>query len=309
MIHVIGNATIDTVIQVDHLPDPGETVVAKGADDGIGGKGLNQAIVIARTGLTVRLVAAIGNDSQGARIRDSLQAEGVGVDGLWTWPGPTDRCVISVDRQGENSIVSLIGAAQAFDPLGVTPVAEWIGSGDHVVFQGNLRPGVLRACLELAKRRAAITVLNPSPISAPADYDWARVDVAVMNRGEAQVLSGQTLPDDAARHLLQAGAAAVVISLGDRGAVLYAGDDRVAAAPPRVTAVDTTGAGDVLCGALVAARCLGLAWPAALAVAVEASAISVTRPGVVASFPSRQELAHLFAGTAAARVARKGTGR
>src|SRR4051812_32331203 len=118
MIHVIGNATIDTVIRLARFPLPGETVVAEpGAHEDLGGKGANQAIAMARCGARVRLVAAIGRDENGRRIAANLEAESVAIDGLSIWDGSTDRCIIYVDTQGENTIVSLIDAATAFDPL------------------------------------------------------------------------------------------------------------------------------------------------------------------------------------------------
>ena len=78
MIHVIGNAAIDTILSVERFPRPGETIVARGAVEDLGGKGANQAVVVARCGERVRLVAALGDDAAGARIRRALEAEGRG---------------------------------------------------------------------------------------------------------------------------------------------------------------------------------------------------------------------------------------
>ena len=201
MIHVVGNAAVDTVIRLDCFPRPGETVVARGAADDLGGKGANQAVVIARCGQKVRLVAAVGADAIGERIRANLAAEGVETDGLWTWPGASDRCVICVDRHGENTIVSLIDAARDFDPLAKTALERSIAPGDWVVLQGNLRASVTRACLALAKSKNATTALNPSPTFPVSDYDWSLVDLVVLNRGEALELGGRIDPIQAARAL------------------------------------------------------------------------------------------------------------
>ena len=119
MLHVVGNAAIDTVFRVDRFPLPGETIVATAMVEDIGGKGANQAVVAARAGVPVRLVAAVGDDEAAQRIRAALAIEGVIIDGLTIIPGPTDRSSIYVDATGENTIVSLIGAAQAFDPLAI----------------------------------------------------------------------------------------------------------------------------------------------------------------------------------------------
>jgi sugar/nucleoside kinase (ribokinase family) len=98
-------------------------------------------------------------------------------DGLTTSVYGTDRCVITVDGNGENTILSLIDAARHFDPVGETPIAACIKPGDLVVMQGNLRPSLTRDCLALARSKGATTVLNPSPTYAAQDYDWTLADL------------------------------------------------------------------------------------------------------------------------------------
>ena len=294
MIHVVGNAAIDTILSVERFPKPGETIVATESSDDLGGKGANQAIMIARSGVRVQLVAAIGEDAEGRRIRRALDAEGVEADGLMTGFGPTDRCVISVDAQGENTVVSLIQASRAFDPVASDVFSSRIASGDWVVMQGNLRPEVTRACLALARARDGTTVLNPSPLYGSPDYDWGCVDIAVLNRGEAAAVSGIDDPVAAAKVLLAAGAGAVVVTLGPEGAILVSVSDMLQAAAPHVKALDTTGAGDVFCGALVAARSTGRTWREALEAAAHAAALSVQRYGVRAAFPTRGEMAAIL---------------
>jgi ribokinase len=293
MIHVIGNAAVDSVIRVERFPRPGETIVALGASEDLGGKGANQAVVAARGGAPVHLVAPIGDDALGERIRSSLDREGVQTDGLTTSAYGTDRCVITVDRHGENTILSLIEAARHFDPIAETRIESWISAGDLVVMQGNLRPNVTRECLALARAKGATTVLNPSPTYAAEDYDWTLVDLALVNRGEAVELAGGEA-EEAAGALCKRGAGAVVLTLGADGAAFFSADDTFRVAAPQVIAVDAVGAGDVFCGVLIAAKALGQNWRDALAAATEAASISVTRKGVLASFPSRKEMANIF---------------
>jgi len=296
MIHVIGNATIDTVIRLERFPLPGETVVAeRGVREDLGGKGANQAIAITRCGAPVRLVAAIGDDAAGRRIRDNLEAEGVLTDGLREKPGPTDRCIIYVDAKGENTIVSMIDAAASFDPLAETGIARWIDAGDYILLQGNLRPEVSQDCLALARRRQAIAVLNPSPSYRSSDYDWSIVDLAVVNRVEAIALGGDPDPVRAAESLLRAGTRTVVLTAGGEGATWIDRDRRIHAAAPLVEPVDTVGAGDVFCGTLIAALAAGQSPETALQAAIATATITVTRPGVLASFPSRAEFQQALA--------------
>jgi ribokinase len=293
MIHVIGNAAVDSVIRVERFPRPGETIVALGASEDLGGKGVNQAVVAARCGAPVRLVAPIGDDPLGERIRSSLAREGVQTDGVTTSPYGTDRCVITVDRRGENTILSLIEAARHFDPLAETRLESWIRPGDFVVMQGNLRSNVTRDCLTLSRSKGATTVLNPSPTYAAQDYDWTVVDLVLVNRGEATELGGGGA-EEAARELCKRGAGAVVLTRGAYGAAFFSAEDTFHVAALKVTAIDAVGAGDVFCGVLIAGNAMGRDWRDALGAASEAASISVTRKGVLASFPSREEMAGIL---------------
>ena len=302
MIHVIGNAAVDSVIRVDRFPRPGETIVARGASEDLGGKGANQALAAARCGADVRLVAAIGADAQGERIRSNLAGEGVLTDGLATSSYGTDRCIIAVDRRGENTILSLIDAARNFDPIAETLIDSWIMPGDFVVMQGNLRPSATRECLALAKSKGATTVLNPSPTYAAQDYDWTLLDIVSLNRGEAIELTGAGGAEQAAGTLCKRGAGAVVLTLGAEGAAFFSDDDVFRISAPKVTAIDAVGAGDVFCGALIAARALGRGWREAVAAATEAASASVARVGVLASFPSREEMAGILKRAALGRL-------
>jgi ribokinase len=286
---------------VDELPRSGETIVALGVSEDLGGKGANQAIVAARCGAPVRLVASIGDDALGERIRWTLAREGVEIDGMMTSSYGTDRCVIAVDRHGENTILSLIDAARNFDPIAETRIESWINSGDLVVMQGNMRPNVTRDCLALAKSKGATTVLNPSPTYAEEDYDWTLVDLVLVNRGEAIELAGGEA-QEAARELCRKGAGAVVLTLGADGAAFFSAADAFRLAAPKVIAIDSVGAGDVFCGVLIAAKALGRNERDALAAATEAASISVTRKGVLASFPSREEMAGIFERAAVERL-------
>lgn len=293
MLHVVGNAAIDTIFRVDRFPFPGETIVAQSMAEDIGGKGANQAVVAARAGIPVRLVAAVGDDAAAADLRAQLAAEGVIGDGLRTIAGPTDRSLITVNGAGENTIVSLIGAAQAFDPPAAGAL-DGLAAGDMVLCQGNLRPEVTVACLERARRAGATTALNPSPVFPSAGFDWRLADLVVVNRIEAQQLGGADDPGEAARRLHAAGAGAVVVTLGGDGALLVA-DEACAVPAPAVAAIDTTGAGDAFCGMLVAMRICGRSWRQALALAAEAAAIAVTRRGVLKAFPTADEIRTMMA--------------
>lgn len=298
-VSVVGNATVDLSYEVEHLPTPGETVLAAGKLTDAGGKGLNQAVVARRAGAAVRLTAVVGDDAAAAFISGRLDAEGLDAGDLHRWEGPTDESLILVARGGENSVVSTAGAARSLAPERAVAALDSLGPGDLLLMQGNLSRETTAACLEGARRRQVATVLNPAPVAFAYDGLWALVDVAVLNEVEAELLGGSAEPAEAAARLREAGAGCVIVTLGAAGALLAGAEGLARVSAPPVDAVDTTGAGDVVCGVIAAGLAAGLGAEAALAWAVAAASLACTRRGTSASFPSAAELARLRGGVPA----------
>lgn len=293
-VHVAGNVCIDTTFRLDRFPQAGETRNAMGHSDGLGGKGANQAVAAARTGAPVTLWAAIGRDAEAARIRAGLAGE-VDMLRLTDFDLPTDRSTIAVDARGENLIISGVSCAAAFKPLYHSDIGDAVGSGDIVVMQGNLDEEATTDCLREANRKGARTILNASPLPKDTYPDFSSVDFLIVNEGEAQAISSFSNLKDAAAELTHLGAMNVIVTLGARGCLLLRrGGKPVSIPPPPVTAVDTSGAGDVLCGIFAGCLAKGASVASALEIAMRAAAIAVTRNGTLASCPSKQELIDLM---------------
>ena len=298
---VIGNATVDVSFEVDHLPEPGETLLARSRLLDAGGKGLNQAVVARRAGAAVVYVAAIGDDPDAEVIRRRLAGEGMDEDHLLVRSGATDQSIIYLGPGGENSIVSTAGMAASLRAGEAAGLVEALGAGDILLMQGNLSRETTQECLARARGRGARTVLNPAPIAFDYGGLWPLVDVAVVNEVESRILSGVSDPAHAARRLIAFGVGAVVVTIGADGAFLVTRDAATSVPAPRVEAVDTTGAGDVFCGVLVAALAHGRLLAEAVPRAVAAASLSVTRRGTSSAFPTAPELAHLEHGRATPR--------
>jgi ribokinase len=283
---VVGNATLDIVQRVERLPVVGETLLGEAPARCPGGKGLNQAIVAARAGAHVDLVVAVGDDDAAEGLRAALAGETLAVDWIVV-DAPTDLSVIWVDAAGRNMIVSSAACAHALTVSAATTAAARLAVGDWLLLQGNLSAAASLAAVEAARLRGARVALNAAPIA----FDFAPIlplcDLLIVNEVEAAMLAGIADPRDAARRLARA--APVVLTLGAAGAYLLAGNETMIPAP-RVAAVDSAGAGDVLAGTLVALLSQGVALPAALGVAVEAASLAVTRAGTSVSFPTRAEI-------------------
>ncbi|MDB5526070.1 MAG: Ribokinase [Rhizobium sp.] len=293
-VHVVGNVCIDTTFRLKRFPQPGETLNASGHADGLGGKGANQAVAAARAGADVRLRAAIGDDPAGAWIREQLSRE-LDISRLTMLSLPSDRSTIMVNARGENLIVTGATCATAFDPMADDTFARSIEAGDIVVMQGNLRPDVTAACLKAARDAGAVTILNPSPLASNHPPELTAVSLVIVNEGEAARLTGTSDPATAARELIGRGAGAAIVTLGARGCLVADGEgdiERITA--PMVTVIDTSGAGDVLCGCIAGCLSAGMDLARAARVAVRAAAISVGRAGTLDSCPDGREMKTLM---------------
>ncbi|MGQ0484396.1 MAG: PfkB family carbohydrate kinase [Hyphomicrobiales bacterium] len=293
---IIGNATLDVTFEVEAFPRPGETIIARAASLDLGGKGANQAVVLHRCGIATRLVAALGEDSDGDEIARLLTAEGLDGKFLLRRPVASDRSFILVDAGGENVIVSSAAAAQSIGPAGIPSALAGGRRGDVLVMQGNLKLETTKAALRQAKARGMQTLLNPAPLTFKPDRLLPYTDCLVVNRLEAAELSGTSDAGAAAKRLLAKGAGQVVVTLGSEGAILAgpAGFHRAAAAAARV--VDTVAAGDTVCGVVGAILAIdGRLRPGGLVLALAAAGLAVGRKGALSAIPSRNELARLFA--------------
>jgi ribokinase len=294
-VHVVGNACVDASWTVPRFPQIGETLVASSFREDLGGKGLNQAVAAARAGARVRLWAAVGRDEAAARIAARLADEGIDASDLMRSNEQTDLSTVIVDDGGDNMIISRIDCAAGYEPLEQGGLRSAVAPGDVVVMQGNLSPEVTEACLAFARQRGAATVLNPSPIARVAVMPWPMVDWAVMNAGEAETLTERALPQAAAHRLLAMGVGSVVVTLGAKGAIL-ADDRHVDALPaPSTAVIGTAGAGDVVCGVFSGLLSRAVSPRRALAAAVAAASLSVSREGTLSACPTRGEIAILEA--------------
>lgn len=290
-IHVVGNICVDTSFRLERLPQPGETLNALATDEGAGGKGANQATAAARTGASVTLWAPVGRDAASAWIESIVAAE-IPAIRLIDLDLPCDRSVIMVDRFGENVIVTAASCADAFDPLVMSALRQTWVAGDMLLMQGNLRPEVTADCLKAARDAGLFTVLNPSPLPAEP-LDLTAVALIVVNRPEAEALTGKVDPEKAARALLAAGVGSAIVTLGGEGALLLDAASVACLPAQQVEAVDASGAGDCFAGTLAGLLAQGVSLSDAAAIATKAAGIAVGRPGTLASFPTRAEVSAL----------------
>lgn len=290
---VIGNVTEDIVFGLPRLPSDGETLIAVSRIVDIGGKGLNQALIAARSGMKVRLVTAIGHDDAGRRARDLIAAEPFDAV-LIEKDTATDQSIIAVAQSGENHIISSAFSASALSATEVIAAIDDAVSGDQLLMQGNLSHATTLDVLQWARSRGLRTTVNPSPIRWDYDRIWPLVDRVILNRTELHALTGCTEVDDGIAALAVRGLSEIIVTLGADGAVLVAGDGRTVVTAAIAKVVDTAGAGDTFCGVFIAAEYLLQDSTAAMQLAARAAAITIGRSGTWSAFPSTGEITAIF---------------
>jgi ribokinase len=291
---VVGSANVDFTVAVARLPAPGETVSEGTLLVNHGGKGANQAVAARRLGALVRFVGCVGDDASGGAIREALSAEGVGVQGLVASPAAqTGTALIVVDAAGRNQIAVAPGANRTLTVEMVEARADDFGWAQVVLCQLETPLPTVRWALDEARRRGALTVLNPAPVAVLDP--WPRVDYITPNAGEAARLSGLDDPGAAAAALRERGAETVVVTLGEDGGLVDGVAGRFPYDAVRVDVVDTTAAGDAFNGALAVALAEGKPLASAVRFASAAAALACTRRGAQASLPGRAEVEALLA--------------
>ncbi|MCI0753502.1 ribokinase [Teichococcus vastitatis] len=295
---VLGNAGIDLVCPVPHLPRAGETLVADGQARAPGGKGLNQAVVAARAGATVHFTAPVGRDEAAAELGTALAAEPFAALSLLPQDAPTDLSLLMVARDAENCILTLGAAADALSVREAEAVTAELGPQDMLLLQGNLSFEATEAAMRAALARGAQVMLNTAPLRWDMVPLLPLCALVVANAGEAEALTGRRAAA-AAEALHQAGAVCAVVTLGAGGCASAGVEGQLHYPAQAVEAVDTTGAGDTFCGMLAALLLAGQPLPAATKGAQRAAALTVSRPGAFAALPSAAELRVLLPGRAA----------
>ncbi|MFJ9024697.1 ribokinase [Streptomyces sp. NPDC102259] len=291
---VLGSTNMDLVAYVEKPPQRGETVTGREFRTIPGGKGANQAVAAARAGATVSMIGAVGNDAFGTRLRSTLEHSGVNTDHLRTVESPSGTAHIVVDDEGGNAIVVVPGANGTVDHL-VPGDEVLISSADALLLQLEVPLAAVVAGARAARAHGVRTILTPAPAQPLPPELLTVIDLLVPNEHEAATLTGRTDPREAATALLDS-VPEVVITLGSSGSLYATRGERPLTVPaPRVTAVDSTGAGDTFVGALAVALGEGRPMREALAWASAAAALSVQRPGASASMPYRSEIETQYA--------------
>jgi len=293
---------MDLVVQVPHIPRPGETVHGGTVARFPGGKGANQAVAACRLGVSVAMVGQVGADAFGDELINTLDSAGVETTGVRRVSATaTGVALISVASDGQNAIVVAPGANMVWEEAAVAGVEQAVAGCRLLVLNLEVPPVVIAAAIRAARRGGAQVVLNPAPHRSGDEACFEQVDLLIPNQIEAALFAGvepDAVTDWGAvgQRLRRLGPRTVIVTLGDEGSAIVDIDGVTRVSGFAVPVVDTTAAGDAFVGGLAAALLRELPLHDAVRFANACGAMAVTRAGAQPSLPQRAEVERLIAG-------------
>jgi ribokinase len=299
-ITVVGSYATGLTMRVKRLPCSGETLLGSGYRVDLGGKGSNQAVGCARLGARVRFVANIGKDSFGEMALALYREEGVDCTHVkQSADAPTGVGFIVVEEGGQNCIVLDPGANELLCAADVSEADGALQGANVVMTQLEIPVEAAQEALRRGRTASAVTILNPAPVRPLPKSTLQLVDVLTPNETEARVLAGYESNStidvkDVAHDLIRRGVKQVVITMGEKGALLVTLDSCTHFPAMPVKPVDTTGAGDAFNAGLATAVALGASLPEAVEFATVIGAMAVTQAGVIPSLPRREQVLELY---------------
>ena len=253
-----------------------------------GGQVATALATCAALGLHTAYIGTLGNDEHGSRMRDELRRRGIDVSHAITREVGNPFAVILLDdREGERIVLWHRDPRLA---LTATEIDEATLTSARLVHVDDVD---LDASIEAARRARAAGRPVTTDIERTTDDIRALIDavtIPILAEHVPAALTGETDPAVALQRLRRPHHAMVCVTLGARGALLLAGDDVIREPGIAVTAIDTTGAGDIFRGAFIYALLRGDAPGDILRFANAAAAISCTRLGAMPSVPTLQEV-------------------
>ena len=295
---VIGSINLDTNLRVKKMPRPGETVHATDHYSAAGGKGANQAVAAARAGSDVSFIGGVGDDAAGKEMLNLLKSENINTSGIITaTKESTGQAFITVDDSGQNSITIYAGANYAFGSDEVLQNQGLIKNADFLIAQFETPLAATIKGFEIAHEAGVRTILNPAPGMDQIPVELLKLtDIITPNETEAETITGVKVIDEkaaqkAAVNLHEQGVRTVIITIGDKGA-FYSYQSKNELIPAfKVTAVDTTAAGDTFIGAMASVLQTDLSnLKDAILFANKASSLTVQKYGAQPSIPYRKDI-------------------
>lgn len=291
-IAVIGSTMMDLTVYADVLPAAGETRFGDSFTTGFGGKGANQAVMAARTGAKVTMITGIGSDGFGDESLANFKNCGMDTTSVLRLPTHTGVAHIWVDGQGQNRISIVPGANFALTPQDAIDQVSKLKDVSVLIAQCEIPQEVTLAAFRTAQELGVTTILNPAPYQPLTDDLLELTDWLIPNEIEfAELDKTHRAPDSDEVIASLRSSGRTIVTLGSDGAALVTADGAVKRfAAKKVSATDTTGAGDCFIGAFAAALASGASEESAVQFGIDCATKSVMRKGAQSSYPKIEEI-------------------
>jgi len=247
---------MDFIIYTKTFPKKGETILATSFEMGFGGKGANQAVAAAKLGADVTMVTKVGDDYFGTAMVENFKTHHVRTEYISRVAGVSSGvAIIIVDQHGHNRILVAQGANQFVDENSVDAAIDEIKKTDILLLQLEIPLNTVYYAISVAKKYKITTILNAAP-AVPLCLEKIRgVFMLVVNEVELAAMANRRIKRFSdivcsARQLIKAGIPQVIVTLGEKGALLCTRTKAELISTFKVTPVDTTGAGDAFVGSL-----------------------------------------------------------
>lgn len=294
---VIGSLNLDYVIEVDKMPNIGETVIGKNLKKVPGGKGANQAYAVGKLGGDVSMIGAVGNDDAGKILLKNLRSVNVDTSGIEIIDEAiTGQAYIHVNKKGENSITVISGANSFVDKKVIDKNIKLIEDAEYIIMQFEIPLETVKYVKEIAISKGKKIIIDPAPAIKNIDKDLYKGSYILKpNELELATLNGKELKnrEEYKSELIKMqsnGVDKMICTLGGDGCLFYDGRELKEFDCKKTEVVDTTAAGDTFTAGLVIALSEGKNIYDSIDFAQSASAIAVSRKGAQTSIPSREEI-------------------
>lgn len=289
---VVGSSNFDIFVNVENLPQKGETLLGTGMRSSFGGKGANQAVACGKLEAEVTFLSCVGNDDHGRAIVENLKSVGVHTEYMkLTDEAPTGTAIITLDEKGQNTIVVIAGANQHCDVAYLKQHEQLFKESDFILLQMEIPMEAIEFAIDLGHQYQKTVILNPAPALPHLNQVcYAKIDYLTPNETELCVMAKESDFEKSIEKILNYGVKNLIVTLGENGALWVNRETRHQVETIKVNAIDTVGAGDCFNGAFITSLAKGHSILESIQFANKASSIAVTRPGAQDAIPTLTEM-------------------
>ena len=281
---VIGSSNIDQIAYTQNIPADGETLFGDSFQMGFGGKGANQAVMAGLLGADVYMITCLGDDVYKDMTINNYEANNVNTDHIQLVKGASGVAPIWVDATGQNRIIVIPGANNEIDAQKAISSIEEIGNISVLVGQCEIPMEVNHEVFQHAKNNSITTIFNPAPAKKLEREFLEHISWLIPNENEFELISGMEPNDDNFLKFNEEIPCNLIVTLGEKGAVLVDENKTHYFEAPTVNAIDTTGAGDSFIGTFAYELSESNSPESSVKKAVEKASQSVTKKGTQSSY-------------------------